>query len=76
MGGVLVAVAPGQLLRGDMQVRNAKRSLASSLLGLRKELQCIKSFGTDGEKALVDAFVHEFRFATHLYCTIHARKNV
>lgn len=49
---------------------------ASSLLGLRKELQCIKSFGTDGEKALVDAFMHEFRFATHLYCTIHARNNV
>lgn len=36
---------------------------ASSLLSLRKELQCVKSFGTDGEKALVDAYIHEFRFA-------------
>ena len=27
VGGVLEAVAPGQLPRGDMQVRNAKRSL-------------------------------------------------
>ena len=49
---------------------------ASSLVSLRRELQCLRSFGTDGEKALVDAFVHEFRFTIHLYCSIHARNNI
>ena len=49
---------------------------ASSLVSLRRELQCLRSFGSDGEKALVDAFVHEFRFAIHLFCSIHARNNV
>ena len=43
------------------------------LVALRRDL---RSFGTDGEKALVDAFLHEFRFVVHLYCFIHARKNV
>ena len=49
---------------------------ASSLLSLRRELQCIRAIGTDGEKALIDAFKHEFRFAIHLYCFIHARNSV
>ena len=49
---------------------------SSSLLSLRRELQCIRAIGTDGEKALIDAFKHEFRFATHLYCFIHARNSV
>lgn len=49
---------------------------AASLVSLRKELQCLRVFGTDGEKALIDAFTHEFRFAIHLYCSIHVRNNV
>ena len=49
---------------------------ASSLLSLKRELQCIRAIGTDGEKALIDAFKHEFRFATHLQCFIHARNSV
>ena len=40
------------------------------------ELQQLKAFGTDGEEALVEAFAHEFRFATHLYCFIHVRNNI
>ena len=36
----------------------------------------LRVIGTDGEKALIDAFKHEFRFATHLYCSIHARNAV
>ncbi len=39
-------------------------------------MQCLRSFGTDGEKALIEAFSHEFRYATHLYCHIHVRNNV
>ena len=29
-----------------------------------------------GEKALIDAFSHEFGFAIHLLCAIHLRRNV
>jgi len=46
---------------------------ASSLIGLRKSLEAIRVFGTDGEIALVDAFSHEFRFSTHLFCFNHVR---
>ena len=49
---------------------------ASSLVGLKRSLEAIRVFGTDGESALVDAFAHEFRFAIHLYCFIHVRSNV
>ena len=49
---------------------------ASTLIGLRQELQGLRAFGTDGEKALVDAFSHEFRYAMHLTCFNHFRQNV
>ena len=49
---------------------------ASSLVGLRKSLEGLRVFGTDGESALVEAFAHEFRFALHLYCFIHVRSNL
>ena len=32
--------------------------------------------GTDGEKALMDAFKHEFGFAQHMTCFNHVRRNV
>lgn len=34
------------------------------------------ALGTDGEKALMDAFKHEFRFAQHMTCFNHVRRNV
>lgn len=36
----------------------------------------MRSFGTDGEKTLIDAFLHEFHFETHLFCCFHVRRNV
>ena len=48
---------------------------ASSLVGLRRVLANVKSFGTDGEQALVDAFQHEFSSSSHLTCCIHVRRN-
>ena len=36
----------------------------------------MRAFGTDGEKSLVDAFSHEFRYAIHLTCFIHVRQNI
>ncbi len=49
---------------------------AASLVALRRSLEGLRSFGTDGEQALVDAFLQEFRFAVHLYCFIHSRNNI
>lgn len=49
---------------------------ASSLVGLKKKLDHLHTFGTDGEKALFDAFSHEFQFALHLTCFIHVWKNI
>ena len=49
---------------------------SSTLVGLRPKLSCLKSFGTDGEIALYQAFKHSFPSATHLLCTIHARRNI
>ena len=49
---------------------------ASTLVGLRRELQALRAFGTDGEKALADAFSHEFHYAIHLTCFIHCRQNI
>lgn len=36
----------------------------------------MRSFGTDGEIALVDAFKHVFHFATHFICFIHVCRNI
>ena len=49
---------------------------ASSLVGLRRSLEGIRVFGTDGEVPLIDAFGHEFQFAIHLHCFNHVCSNV
>jgi hypothetical protein len=49
---------------------------SSTLVGLRPQLSCLKSFGTDGELALYQAFKHSFPSAVHLLCSIHARRNI
>ena len=49
---------------------------ASILIGLRKELHNMLAFGTDGDKALVEAFAHNFLYAVHLRCFIQFRRNV
>ena len=49
---------------------------ASTLVGLRPDLQDLRAFGTDGEKALAEAFSHEFSYALHLTCFNHCRQNI
>lgn len=49
---------------------------AATLVGLRPGLEGLRAFGTDGEKALADAFSHEFHYAVRLTCSIHCRRNV
>ena len=48
----------------------------ATLVGLRRELVGLRAFGTDGEKALADAFSHEFHYAVHLTCFIHCCRNI
>ena len=49
---------------------------AASLIGQCRQLEGIRVFGTDGERPLIDAFGHEFRFSQHLTCFIHVRRNI
>ena len=49
---------------------------ASTLIGLRKELKHVLAFGTDGDKAIVEALSHNFPFAVQLRCFLHFKKNV
>ncbi len=48
----------------------------STLSGLKKEVIGIKAIGTDGEKNLVDAALHNFPHAVHLRCFRHLQQNV
>lgn len=49
---------------------------ASTLISHNKKLRNILCFGTDGDKALVESFGHNFPYATQLRCFIHFKKNV
>ncbi len=49
---------------------------ASSIIGLRPELEGVQAFGTDGEESLAKAFSHSFSFGLHLTCFIHMRRNI
>ena len=46
---------------------------AFAVVGLRRDLERLQVFGTDGENALIDAFSYEFGFAIHLLRAIHLR---
>ena len=48
----------------------------STVIGQCSQLEAVRVIGTDGEKALIDAFKHEFGFAQHLTCFIHVRRNI
>ena len=39
-------------------------------------MSSLRSFGTDGEVALYQAFKHSFPHSIHLLCSIHARRNL
>ena len=50
--------------------------LASCMIAENRNLVGLRAFGTDGEKPLIDAFLHEFKFAVHLTCFNHVRRNI
>ena len=49
---------------------------ASTLIGCRPSLRQILAFGSDGDKALVEAFTHNFPYALQFRCFIHFQRNV
>ena len=46
------------------------------MIGHYHNLVVLRAFGTDGEKPLIDAFLHEFKSAVHLTCFNHVRRNI
>ena len=44
--------------------------------GLKRDLKQLLAFGTDGDKALVEALLLNFPFATQLRCFIHFKHNI
>lgn len=48
----------------------------STLIGFKKELRNVLAFGSDGDKALVEALSHNFPNAIQLHCFLHFQKNV
>lgn len=49
---------------------------AASLVDLNSSVEGVRVIGTDGEKPLSNVFLHEFKFAQHLTCFIHVRRNI
>lgn len=49
---------------------------ASTLMSHDCQVCNVLKIGTDGEKATVEAFVHNFPFALQLRCFIHLRRNI
>ena len=49
---------------------------AITLISHSKQLRNILCFGSDWDKALVEAFSHSFPFAIQLRCFIHFRRNI
>lgn len=49
---------------------------ASTLISHDQRLRSILAFGTDGDKALIEAFSHTFPFALRFRCFIHFKKNI
>ena len=45
-------------------------------IGLERQLEGIRAFGTDGEQALIYEFCREFCFSHHLTCFIHVKQNI
>ena len=50
--------------------------LASCMIAQNRNISALRAFGTDDEKPLIDAFLHEFKFAVHLTCFNHVRRNI
>lgn len=69
------------LLLGPMLIHqnvdlSAFNYFMSTLIGCRRELRHVMAYGTDGDKAIIEAMTHSFPYAIQLRCFIHFRRNV
>ena len=69
------------VLIGPMVIHQRKTTqsyhfLASSIIGICPKLTSLVAFGTDGEKALWDAFHMQFKDAKHILCFLHVRDRI
>ena len=65
----------GPVLIHQRKLYQSYYELPAKMIKYNRNLQKILAFGTDGEKALSDAFTTVLPFATHLLCDIHLRDN-
>ena len=78
---VYVTTGKSPVFLGPMLVHQSKteqtyRYLASSVKRFNPNTVSLQAFGTDGERALSNAFNEEFPVADHHRCFIHLRKNI
>ena len=66
----------GPLLVHQSKTEQTYRYLGSAMKRFNPHTGQLKAFGTDGERALSNAFREEFPEADHHRCFIHLRKNI
>jgi len=66
----------GPLLVHQSKTEQTYRYLGSAMKRFNPHIVHLKAFGTDGERALLNAFREEFPEADHHRCFIHLRKNI
>ena len=66
----------GPLLMHQKKDRKTYSKFAHQLVIEKPSLEGVLACGTDGEKAIVDGFKRNFRFATFIRCTIHMKDNI
>ena len=64
-------VLVGPMLIHQKKTTKSYHFLASGIVSLRPQLNSLVAFGTDGEKAIGDAFRTQFPHSKHLLCFIH-----
>ena len=66
----------GPLLMHQRKDWQTYSKFAHALVTLKPELEGVLSVGTDGEKALIDGFKRNMRFAVFLRCFLHFKDNI
>ena len=69
-------VLVGPILVHQKKTLEAYNLLASGIVRICPQLSSLVAFGTDGEKAIGDAFKIQFPGAKHLLCFIHVRTRI
>ena len=69
-------VLVGPMLIHQKKTMESFHFLASGIVGLSLQLNSLVAYGTDGEKAIGDAFHIQFPQAQHLLCFIHVRNRI